>query len=307
VSLTPVSLGGTASLTSCVQYADGSADWGPVARAKVVLANEPAIEIPIQVIDSTFFGSAVPTGCGKPEASPSDAGFNAVLGVGTFTEDCGPGCETSSNNGVYYACDTGTGSCTGTTVAVPDQIQNPAASLAADANGVEIVLPAVPPNGAPSVDGALVLGVGTRANNAVTGVGVYALDGGGNLSTTFSGQTYVGFLDTGSNGLFFPAPSNGSLPDCAAPDQAFFCPPSTVSLSASNAPTGGAGGRSVAFQIANFTALLQTSNGVFPDMGGGALPKEGFDWGLPFHLGRRVVVGFDGRASPLGTGPYVAY
>jgi hypothetical protein len=303
VSLSPVSVGG-ASLATCVQYADGTADWGPVARARVVLGNEPAVELPIQVIEATF--GTVPPGCGTPEKSAADAGFNGVLGVGVFAEDCGPGCETANDNGIYYACDSG-GSCTGTPVAVPDQIQNPVAALLGDANGVMVVLPAVPAGGAPSVEGALVLGLGTRSNNAVSGLSRYAVDGHGDLSTTFSGQTIAGFLDTGSNGLFFPAPPNGSLPDCPSPDQSFFCPPSTVSLSASNASPGGQGGASVGFQIGNFDSLLNTPNAVFPDVGGNALPNEGFDWGLPFHLGRRVAVGLDGRQSPLGTGPYVAY
>ncbi len=308
VSLTPVSLGGTASLATCVQYADGAADWGPVAKAQVVLGNEPALEIPIHVMDAAF--ASVPTGCGTPEQGPSDAGFNGVLGVGVFAEDCGPGCETASDNGIYYSCDTSSGSCTGVTVAVADQIKNPVASLPGDANGVMVVLPSVSTGGAPSAEGALVLGLGTRSNNAVSGVGVYPVDGSGNLSTTFSGQTYGGFLDTGSNGLFFPAPADGSLPSCATAPS-FFCPavqpPGAVSLSASNSPAGSTGGPSVGFQIGNFEALLKTPNGVFPDIGGNALPKEGFDWGLPFHLGRRVVVGFDGRQSSLGTGPYVAY
>jgi hypothetical protein len=302
VSLPAVQVG-SGTLTTCVQYADGSADWGPVRRARVVLGNEPAVELPIQVIDATF--GSVPSACGTPESGPSQAGFNGVLGVGVFPEDCGAGCASAADNGIYYACDTS--GCTGAAVPVAEQLQNPVALLPQDGNGVIVVLPAVAPGGVPSVDGALVLGIGTRSNNGVSGLSAYGLDGHGDFDTTFSGQTMSGFVDTGSNGLFFPAPSSGVLPSCSKPDDSFYCPTSTVSLSASNAPAGAQGGAAIGFLIGNFDNLVRTPNDVFSEIGGDALPQEGFDWGMPFHFGRRVAVGIQGRQSALGVGPYVAY
>lgn len=53
--------------------------------------------------------------------------------------------------------------------------------------------------------------------------------------------------------------------------------------------------------------VMSASNAVFPDLGGPSSGGGTFDWGLPFFLGRAVYVGFEGRASPLGTGPYVAH
>lgn len=60
VSLTQVMSGGN-PVAECIQYADGSSVWGPVKTAGVVLGNEPAVQVPIQVIDSAF-GTA-PAAC----------------------------------------------------------------------------------------------------------------------------------------------------------------------------------------------------------------------------------------------------
>ncbi len=138
-----------------------------------------------------------------------------------------------------------------------------------------------------------------------------ALDGSGDFTTTISGGPAIpgSFVDTGSNGLFFPPPT--AIPAC--PDQPdWFCPPALVSLTATNTPSPGRPGASsqVPFQIANFDALVvqpKSGNAVFPQVGGGVTLKEGFDWGLPFFLGRTVYVGLAGRRSTLGAGPLVAY
>ena len=55
VSLTQVA-SGSGSLTECIQYSDNSADWGPVQLVDIILGNEPAVRVPIQIIDSTFSG-----------------------------------------------------------------------------------------------------------------------------------------------------------------------------------------------------------------------------------------------------------
>ena len=98
VSLSPVS-SGAGSLAECVQFADGTSDWGPVETASAILGNEPAVQVPIHVLDSTF--GPVPGQCGIPRKSPSEAGYNGILGVGLFVHDCGSGCTNSPNNGVY--------------------------------------------------------------------------------------------------------------------------------------------------------------------------------------------------------------
>ena len=141
---------------------------------------------------------------------PPAAGFNGILGVGLFAQDCGSGCANSANNGSYYACSGS--SCTGTTVALASQVQNPVALLPQDNNGVIVQLPSVPLGGSPSVNGSLVLGIGTQSNNMPSGVTTYAADQSGEFTTMFNGTSLHGFIDSGSNGLFFP--STSLLPNC---------------------------------------------------------------------------------------------
>ena len=300
VSLAQVTSGGN-PVGECIQYADGSSVWGSVNVAGVVLGNEPAVQVPIHVIDSTF-GTAS-TVCPGAYQTPAQAGYNGTLGVSFFAQDCGPLCTTSAAVGIYYAC--GGTSCSGVTVPLSSQVQNPVALLPVDNNGVIVQLPSVPFSGSPSVNGYLVLGIGTRSNNAPSAVTAYAADASGNFITSFNGSNYAGFIDTGSNGLFFPSPSAITLPDCAAPDSAWYCPTSTRDLSATNTGASGTPSGTVLFQIANFDSLLASPvNNVFADIGG---DNVDFDWGLPFHLGRNVYVGIEGTTSSLGTGPYWAY
>lgn len=296
VSLTPVTSGGN-PVAECIQYVDGSSVWGPVKVAGVVLGNEPAVQVPIQVIDSTF-GTAS-AGCSGAYQTPADAGYNGTLGVSFFAQDCGTACSTGTAIGIYYACSGAT--CNGTAVSLANQVQNPVALLPVDNNGVIVQLPSVPASGSPSVNGYLVLGIGTRSNNVPSAVTAYAADASGNFITSFTGIDYTGFIDTGSNGLFFPSPS---LPDCTT-YSGWFCPSSTQNLSATNKGASGAPSGVTSFQIANFeTLFVTTTNNVFDDIGG---DNVDFDWGLPFHLGRNVYIGIEGKASSLGTGLYWAY
>ena len=305
VSLQQVTVG-SGSLAECVTYADGSGDWGPVQIADVVLGGETASNVPIQVIDATYFASAIPAACKPPnvtglDQNPSSAGFNGSLGVGLFASDCGPGCS-SANNGAYYTC---SGSnCVGTGVSPTSQVQNPVALLTQDNNGVIVQLPSIPLGGAPSASGQLILGIGTRSNNSPSGATAYPADDNGEFITVFNSATLSNsFIDSGSNGLFFDAPAN-ILPVCSG----WYCPPSTLSLSATTEGYNGSPSGSVSFQIGNATTLFNNaSNSVFAELGGTAPAGSGFDWGLPFFFGRPVFVGIEGASSTLGSGPYWAY
>ncbi len=304
VPLTPVQVGGKA-VGECVQFADGSSEWGSVQTAGVVLGTEPVVQVPVQVIDSTF--GHVPASCGTPVTSPADAGYNGILGVGLLAQDCGPGCVTTANNGIYYSC-TGA-SCTGTTLALASQVQNPVALLPHDNNGVIVELPSMPLGGLPSLSGYLVLGIGTQANNQPGAVTVLSADANsGSFTTNFNGHTSVSFLDTGSNALYFSPPTSGVLPDCSFFDPGlggWFCPSSTVALSAVTTSSNGTTASLVNFQIGSALNLASSSNNVFIEIGANGGGE--FDWGLPFHIGRNVYVGIEGLASTLGTGPYYAY
>lgn len=311
VSLPQVTVG-SGSLAECVAYMDGSGDWGPVQIADVVLGGETASNVPIQVIDATYFGTAIPAACKPPnvtslDESPSSAGFNGILGVGLFASDCGPGCN-SANNGIYYTCSGS--SCVGTAVSPTSQVQNPVALLTQDNNGVIVQLPSVPLGGVPSVNGQLILGIGTESNNSPSGVTAYpAADSSGEFTTVFNGSTLSdSFIDSGSNGLFFNAPAS-LLPLCSSSSlgDGWYCAQPTQTLNATTEGYNGSPSGSVPFQIGDATNLFNTSNSVFVELGGPAPAGSGFDWGLPFFFGRSVFVGIDGTNSTLGSGPYWAY
>jgi len=297
---------GSSPIAECVAYMDGSGDWGPVQIADVVLGGETASNVPVQIIDATYFANSIPAACEPPnvtslDQSPSSAGFNGILGVGLFASDCGPGCN-SANNGIYYTCNGS--SCVGAAVSPTSQVQNPVALLTQDNNGVIVQLPSVPLGGVQSASGQLILGIGTRSNNSPSGATAYPADDNGEFITVFSGATLSNsFIDSGSNGLFFDAPAS-QLPVCSG----WYCPPSTLSLSATTEGYNGSPIGSVSFQIGNTTNLFNNaSNSVFAELGGSAPSGSGFDWGLPFFFGRPVFVGIDGTNSILGSGPYWAY
>lgn len=297
ITLPQITTSGSGSLAECVQFGDGSAEWGPVKSAAVLLGSEPAVTVPIQVIDATF--GAVPSSCGVPDKQPTDAGFNGILGVGLFAQDCGSVCQTNAV-GLYYSC-SGT-NCTGTTVPLSNQVINPVASLPRDSNGVIVQLPSVPTDGYPSINGILVLGIGTQSNNTpLPGVKTYNANTSGEVRTIFNGTTYFSIIDSGSNGLFFTPPSASLLPACGG----WFCPSSTTLFSATNEGATGTTSGDVVFQIGNFMSLISGSNQVFSDIGGTG--PGIFDWGLPFYFGRSIYVGIRGQMSSLGTGPYFAY
>jgi len=299
---------GSGSLAECVEYGAFLSDWGPVQLADVILGSEPAVQVPIQVIDYTFPSVSVSHSlCPNLAEEPSDSGVNGILGVGPFIQDCGIGCTTSgvgADNGQYYVC-TGT-VCTGAPAPLSVQVSNPVASLPTDNNGLIVELPAVLSGGEPSVSGILVLGIGTMFNNSPPAVpSTYSLDEFGNFITTFNNVSYNdSFIDTGSDGLFFPSAGlTGILPDCKdAPD--WFCPSSIQSLSATIEGASGPPANTVSFAMGNADTFSNTANNVFADIGG---DNSTFDWGLPFYFGSNIYIGFEGMSSSLGTGPYFAY
>lgn len=288
---------GTGSLAECTQFADGSSVWGPVQFASVQLGSEPGVQVPIQVIDAAF--GSIPASCGTPDPDPVSAGYTGVLGVGLFAEDCGSGCVGSARNGMYFSC-TGS-SCTGAKVALADQVKNPVASLPIDNNGVLLQLPAAAPGGLPSLNGSMILGIGTQTNNTPASPTVLPTNQQGDFTTIFQGSSNsTSFLDTGSNALFFPS----SLPPCPGVDSFWYCP-ATTSLSANAVGAFGTPSRTVPFTIGNFETLYATNNLVFSEVGGTS--TFGFDWGLPFFMGRSVFFGFETMNSSLGIGPLVAF
>jgi hypothetical protein len=290
------------ALGECTFFADGGTTWGPVQAADVVLGGEPAVRVPIQVIQSTFGGqSSSSNPCNdEVDIDPQEASFNGILGIGIFRQDCGLVCAVNSNNTLYFSCNGG--SCTGVAVPLGDQVQNPVWLLPSNNNGIVITLPNVSAMGAPSVSGSLILGIGTAGNNSPpSGIPVVTTDENGFVTTVYKGRTFSqSIIDSGSNGLFFP---DASLRQCAAPLDPFYCPPSAMNLAGTVIGTNG-GQIVVPFQVANTENLVQTGNAAFNNLGG---DFSIFDWGLPFFLGRTVFIGIEGQSSSLGTGPYFAF
>ncbi len=294
-------------VVECLPFIDGFT-WGPVQTADVALAGEHASNLPIQVIGSANFPT-IPNGCssnGPPEDDLASLGANGILGVGNFAQDCGGACTVSgaSNAGFYYTC--AASGCSITTEALASQVQNPVALFAADNNGVLVDLPAV--TGAEtSVSGSLIFGIGTQSNNDLGSATVYTLDpSSGNLTTRFNNTTYqnAAFLDTGSNAIYFLDSTTTGIATCR--DLIFlYCPGSTQNLSATNEGANGASG-TFDFGVGNADMLLANiTTGVANGLAG---PNSGtFDWGLPFFFGRKVFTAIEGRNTPGGVGPYVAY
>lgn len=305
LSLPQQTQGGT-PVAECALFTEAFL-WGPIVSADVEIAGEIAPDVPMQIVGASGF-AAPPTECtntGLPAADNlTTLGANGLLGLNGFIQDCGSGCTTSgvSNEGLYYTCSSS--ACSVTTEALDAQVQNPVSSFSGDNNGVLVSLPAVGAEGAPTISGSLIFGIGTRSNNALGSASIYTIDDLGNFTTNFGGETYPdSFIDSGSNAIYFLSSGITGIPQCSD-EPGFYCPAATTTLTAENVGVNGQSG-SVTFYIANADGLFSTSNAAFNDLGGPG--RTYFDWGLPFFFGRNVFVALDGQATPGGVGPYWAY
>lgn len=306
--------GGNNAIAECAQFADGYA-WGPVKLANVKIAGEGAVGIPIQVIDGDF--GTVPDDCsstGPAENTVTSFGANGVLGVGEFLQDCGSACATITNNGFYYPCPQTSG-CLATTVSamqpLAQQVANPVAAFANDNNGILIRLPPISPDGAVSVSGSLIFGIDTQTNNTLGSAQVFTTSGSfGTFTTIYKGNAYrYSLFDSGSSSYFF---SDATIPVCPSSDPyapGFYCPTSTLELSAI---IHGAGGESATrnFSVANAHDLSGNNPDywAFDNLG---TPNAGssdiFIWGLPAFFGHTVYTAIEGRATSAGSGPFFAF
>lgn len=299
----PRQTAGGGSVGECAAFVTGYT-WGSVSSADIKISGEQAGNVPVQVIDPTF--AAVPADC-KNGGVPADdtlqtLGANGILGVGPYAQDCGTACtQTGTNNpGLYYGCNGTT--CQVIAESLNQQVQNPVALFPTDNNGVIIELPAV--SGAlPSLNGSMVFGIGTQSNNSVVSATVFPLNSTGEFSTTFKGQTYPSFVDSGSNAFFFLDAGTTGLTVCHD-NSGFYCPAASTNFSATTFSS--ATNANIAFTVANADSLFSNSGAfVFGTLAG---PNSGtFDWGLPFFFGRNVYTAIESRSTPVGSGPFWAY
>ena len=310
------------ALAQCTQFVSGFT-WGPLRSADFKMAGEQVSNLAIQVIEESSY--PVPSDCtGLASNSADTLGANGILGVGSFLQDCGSACAApigarSANPGLYYACSsTKRGGCVAAAVPVSKQLSNPVALFSQDNNGVIIELPAIAASGTPSVTGSLVFGIGTRDNNGLGQETVIPLDQSATFLTKYpaNGKNALAFVDSGSNAIYFLDSRTTSIPTCSGMYSYFYCPRSTMSLSATSQDVGGSVTVAMTFSIANAQTLFSSKNNVaFANVGGtGSDSSSGssglgsyFDWGLPFFFGKNVFSAIEGQSTPAGTGPFVAF
>jgi hypothetical protein len=317
------------SIAECLPFADGYT-WGPVAAADVSMAGELASGVSIHIIDDNgSYAATVPSSCTSvlsqsPTSLNSVSAFaaNGVLGVGVFDQDCGPSCATCASltpdgcntkmSDLYYSCNTSTNSCAFTQVAETAQVRNPVALFATDNNGVILTLESIPTAGQTTASGTLIFGIDTQSNNALGSAFVVTADGDGNFLTTYKSQSLSSsFIDSGSNGLYFPDSSIAVCPNTQSNPSAseFYCPAATLSETATMQGQNGLT-NPVPFDVVNLNSI---NNSFYAsDALAGPAPTNTalgpyFDWGLPFFYGKRVFTAIDGKVAGTATGPFYAY
>ena len=297
------------SLANCEQFV-AAYTWGPVRQADITMGSEPMVTSAIQIMDDSFVPAA-PRLCTTSDTgkslqsynSISSLGAKAVLGVGSYKEDCGTLCVNTAQNVFYYNCTART--CSPTTVALTGQLHNPVALLPTDNNGVIIDLPAAAAGGQASLTGTLIFGIGTQTNNGLGSAAVYTLNSNNDLKTTYKGTLMASsFVDSGSNGLFFDDAAIPICPDSSKSDH-WYCPATMLALTAIITGMNGMQSPTIPFSVGNEQAMTYSVLPALAGTNGGGYTS--FDWGLPFFFGRRVYTAIEQMGAPGGTAPYVAF
>jgi hypothetical protein len=145
-----------------------------------------------------------------------------------------------------------------------------------------------------------VFGIGTQSNNTLAAATVLPTDAWGNVAASLNSRSLTGFLDSGSNGLFF---TDSALAQCGGNLGTFFCPSTVQSFSAALTAKDGTKG-TASFNVANAQSLLGSGNNYAANNLAGQFGSvTSLDLGLPFFYGRYVYYG----QSSGGKAPYVAF
>jgi Protein of unknown function (DUF3443) len=309
------------AIEECETFGGGQT-WGPVALADVTMAGEVAAKLPVQIMDDPPMAGASP-----PTTSPCGAGAtngtlinsvmgfgaNGVLGVGVFAQDCGAACVSAATPlAAYYGC-TSAGVCTAENVTLAEQVTNPVAAFAADNNGIIVNMPnLINANGDTSVQGELIFGIATQADNALpaSGLTVLGADATGDFTATYNGATTLlpALIDSGTDAYAFDA----TITVCSSSGNwgGYYCP--AVAPQNVFAVNTGAGANNatntVNFAIAdpNTFTLPAAGAAAFAGLAGGPGSTR-FVWGMPFFYGRKVYIGIEQKVTGAFTGPYYAY
>ncbi|CAM2183941.1 DUF3443 family protein [Paraburkholderia sacchari] len=288
------------NVAACGAFGSGYT-WGSLRAADVKLAREVAPAVPIQVIGDAAIASSAPASCVWNTALTSSAvlGANGILGVGVARYDCGAACTRPTPRTGYYYADTGPA----TPISMPlaNQVTNPVALFPVDNNGLIVDTPAIAADGAPTASGTVTFGIGTQANNQLSGAGatILATDRWGNFKGSVgNGSTVQMFIDSGSNTLSF---EDWSI----IQDKGFYVPATLLKRSVALSDANGVNGVTD-IVIGNADAMLASPNFAFSTLA--TFLAQTVDLGMPFFYGRRIYYGIEGTSSGAGaTGPYVAY
>jgi hypothetical protein len=307
-------------LAECIQFVDGYS-WGALQTADLHISGETAKGLAIQVIGSANLNT-IPAACsntGTARNTVQSFSANGVLGISNGAQDCGAGCVATNLNGtaqnnLYYSCAMPQ-SCVSTTVPINAQIQNPITLFPTDNNGSAIVFPTIDAQGALTVNGSLIFGIGTQSNNGLGNAVALQVDPGAfEFTTQYAGSNYTeSYIDSGTNFYVVPNPNN-MIPTCSNVASSFFCPVSTLTLSATLMGRNAASS-STQFNIANASNLFNQNPNytAFSNLGGpggtsNSRSTNTFAWGAPFFFGKTVFTAIEGTTTPSSTlTPYVAF
>jgi hypothetical protein len=307
----PHTMTGGKGVGECYQYVDGYV-FGSVRTADFTIGGESVSNMPLLVIGDNGDYANVPTDCssggGDSHDTIADFGANGIIGIGMGVSDCGSYCAGTTNNGYYYTCVSA--NCTATILATSAQVPNPVARMAVNNNGTMIDLPAVAHPGVVGLTGKLYFGISTQSNNQLGGQTILATSNG-LITATYKGVNLTqSFIDSGTNFYGF---SDSAITGCTGDLEGFYCPTSSLDLTATLAGNNGAS-KVVNFTIDNTDQLVQGPNYVLPGLGGdpngfdNLQPySNSFDFGLPFFYGRKVYTAISGRNAGGTVGPYVAF
>lgn len=284
----------------CLRFVSSNA-WGKLHRADIRLGGMLAADIAVQVIEQGDTPDR-PSSCERSGGQPT---ANGTLGVGPHPTECGPDCIESPVHPRFFEC------ADGRCVAIPGridmayQLPNPVSRFQNHNNGLVFDLPSTPPGGAQQVTGTLTFGVGTASNNQIGQARVLHLRRGGLFTTLFEGAAYPGsYIDSGTETYAF---ASDRLPRCDRPSPGYCLSPEqrleAVTVGADDARIP------VAFKVGDYQRMRDRRLGAYDAAATTSHTTQSFVWGLPFFLGRRVVLVTEGQGVPgrSDKGPFYAY
>jgi hypothetical protein len=264
-----------------------------IEKADVILGSTrgtKAMNVPIQVIDQTT--GLKPANC-PAHHSWNPKNFNGLLGISPSIDDGGSS---------YFSC--GDEGCVPANVSRDLKVQNVIGLLPLHNNGYEIRFPAIPAGGLPSVNGEIVLGLGTAENNQLPASlrPLLPTNPRGGIRVAVGSQVYPSGVDTGTQFFNLPLPGIAGCP----PKNVYLCPETPLDLSVTVLDHDGRPYGEFSLSIVSFKNVspqMHALNDVAERWPGGTQLMLG----MPFFFGRTVYFALAGKATPVGPGPWIAF